>query len=431
MTVVVDAVKRLPAKILKLSILVIGLVALSGGPAWAQAAQCGKDRKVGAKALDEVTWKQLNGVYEDVGKEKYLEAYNELQKMLDRAGRDTYLRAIINQALAQVEWSRENYDASLAYFEKAVELNALPDEAHFALMYQIAQLYFMKERYRDALDRLDLWFCTAPKDKITAAAYVLKASILLQMKDFRQTLQAINTAISMEPEPMESWYQLKLASQYELEQYPQAAETLEAMIKYWPEKKQYWLQLAQTWLNLKQDDKALAIAALAYRKKLMNSQADISFLSGLYTNANVPYKAAAVLQKGIEDGVVESSERFWTAVADSWYAAEEMEKALAAYEKAGAAASSGEIDLRRAYILVDLERWSPARQALDDAIAKGGLAEWQLGEAYLLRGMAEFNLENYDQASSDWGRASTYPRSRDAARQWLNHLQDERKRRAS
>ena len=396
----------------------------------AETAQCGKNRNIGGRALDEVVWKQLNGVFEDVGKENYDTAYNELQKMLARAGRDVYLQAILNQALAQVEWSRENYDASLAYFEKAVELNALPDEPHFALMYQVAQLYFMKERYRDALDRLDLWFCAAPKEKITSAAYVLKASIFQQMKDYRQTLQAIETAIAMEPEPVESWYQLKLASHYELEQYPQAAETLERMIVHWPEKKLYWIQLAQTWLNLKQDDKALAIAALAYRKNLLTTQTDITFLSNLYANGNVPYKAAAVLQKGIQDGIVEPSERFWTTVADSWYAAEEMDKALQAYEKAGAAASTGEIDLRRAYILVDMEDWPPAKEALDAAIAKGGVEEWKLGDAYLLRGMAYYNLDNFDQASSDWGRASAYPRSKEAAQQWLNLLQEQRKRRA-
>jgi len=108
-----------------------------------------------------------------------------------------------------------------------------------------------------------------------------------------------------------------------------------------------------------------------------------------------------------------------------------MEKALTAYEKAGAAAANGEIDLRRAYILVDLERWPSAKEALDAAFAKGGLDERQMGEAYLLRGMTEFNLGNYEQANGDWDRASRYPRSRDAAQQWINHLQEERKRGAS
>ncbi len=396
----------------------------------AQAAQCGERREVGTKALDEFTYKDLNKVYELVGEEKYNEAYNNLRKMLDRAGRDEYLQAILYQALAQVEWSRNNYDPALEYFEKAVQLNTLPNQAHFALMYQIAQLYYMKERNDDALNRLDLWFCTAPKEKITSSAYVLQASIHINKKDYANALKSIETAISMEKEPKEQWYQLKLAAHYELEQFPQAAETLEMIISNWPDKKTYWVQLTQTYYKLKQDDKALSVLALAYRKKLLDTQSDIMFLSSLYSNSNVPYKAADVLQKGIQSGVVEATDRHWALVADTWYAAEEMEKALSAYEKAGTAAKTGEIDLRRGYILVDMERWEPAREALSSAITKGGLDERKTGEAYLLRGMAEFNLGNFDSASADWGRASRYEKARDAAKQWMNHLEEERRRRA-
>jgi tetratricopeptide (TPR) repeat protein len=395
-----------------------------------QAAQCGQKREVGAQALDEATYKQLNEVYENVGEENYNEAYNDLRKMLDRAGKDVYLQAILYQALAQVEWSRNNFDPALEYFEKAVQLNALPDQAHFALMYQIAQLYYMKERYDDALNRLDLWFCTAPKEKITSAAYVLKASINANKKDFASALKAIEQAISMDKDPKENWYQLKLASHYELEQFPQAAETLELLISKWPEKKTYWTQLTQIYYKLKQEDKALSVLALAYRKNMLDNQGDIIFLSSLYSNANVPFKAAEVMQKGITDGIVEASDRNWTLVADTWYAAEEMENALAAYEKAGIAARTGEIDLRRGYILVDMERWEPAKEALSEAITKGGLDERKTGEAYLLRGMSEFNLGNFDSASADWGKATKYPKAREAALQWMNHLEEERRRRA-
>ncbi|HKX57661.1 MAG TPA: hypothetical protein VJN01_16235, partial [Xanthomonadales bacterium] len=210
-----------------------------------------------------------------------------------------------------------------------------------------------------------------------------------------------------------------------------AAATLELMISRWPDKKTYWTQLTQVYYKLKQDNKALSVLALAYRKNLLDTQSDIIFLSSLYSNANVPYKSAEVLQKGITSGVVEASDRHWALVADTWYAAEEMENALAAYEKAGTAARTGEIDLRRGYILVDLERWPPAKEALSAAISKGGLDERKTGEAYLLRGMTEFNLGNYDAASADWGRASRYPKARDAAQQWMNHLEEERRRRAS
>jgi len=178
-----------------LAAVLIALLAINGSTVFAQSSECSNKRQVGTNALDEFTWKRLNKIYQDVGEENYDEAYDLLQKMLTRAGKDSYLRSILNQALAQVEWSTKNYDSALEYFEKAVQLDALPNAAHFALMYQIAQLYFMQERYRDALDKLELWFCNSPRDKITSSAWVLKASIHVQQDHYTESLQAIEIAV--------------------------------------------------------------------------------------------------------------------------------------------------------------------------------------------------------------------------------------------
>lgn len=408
----------------------LALVCLATTNAWAQAGKCGVERNVEARALDELTWKQLNRVYEDVGEENFESAFDDLQNMLRRAGKDSYLQAVLYQALAQVEWSRQNYDASLSHFEKAVELDTLPDQTHFALMYQIAQLYFMKDRFDEALAALDLWFCKVPADTVTSHAWVLKASINIQREDFRGALEAIETAIAMDDDPKESWYQVKLAAHFELEQFPEAAETLETMIERWPDKKSYWMQLSQIYYKLKREDRALAVIALANRKDMLDKEADILYLSSLYSNANVPYQAAEVLEEGIRDGLVEPSKSHWTMVAETWYNAEELEKSLAAFVEAGKAAVDGDIDLRRGFILVDLERWNEALEALNAALEKGGLGDRRTAEAHLLRGMANFNLDRFDAASTDWGRASRFEGTRDAARQWMNHLREERLRRS-
>jgi tetratricopeptide (TPR) repeat protein len=231
-------------------------------------------------------------------------------------------------------------------------------------------------------------------------------------------------------EPKEAWYQLKLASHFELEQFPTAAETLQVMIQSWPDKKDYWTQLSQIHYKLKQDDEALSVIVLAYRRDMLDKQTDIMYLSNMYSNREVPIKAAGVLQKGIEDGIVEASEKHWTMTADAWYAAEEMEKALLAYEQAGKAAEEGEIDLRRAYILVDMERWSDATLALSAALDKGGFNDRKTGEAYVLQGMSEFYMENFDKASTAWGRATKYPQSKKSAQQWMMHMQEERRRKS-
>jgi tetratricopeptide (TPR) repeat protein len=390
------------------------------------------ERKVPTGLLDEAAWKKLNQAYELVGEEKYNEAYSALVAVRERAREDDkYLRAILAQAIAQVEWSRNNFDAALREFELAVKLDALPDQTHFALMYQIAQLYYMKDRYDDSLKALDLWFCKVPKESVKASAYVLKASIYASKEDWKQVVAAIDQAIALDPNPQEPWFQLKLAAHFELNQWPEAAQTLEQMITRWPNKREYWVQLSNTYFKLKQDDKALSAAALANRKGLLDRQADVLYLSNLYSLQDVPFKAAEVLQKGIEAGLVEPSERYWTMVADTWYAAEELEKSLAAYEKAGNSAMDGKIDLRRGYILIDLERWEDANQALGQALEKGGISEQQMGEAYLMIGMSAFNLGQFDMASTNWGRASRYPKAKNAAEQWMNHMREERARKSS
>jgi len=396
----------------------------------AQSSECGKKRDKRSSALDEATWKRLNDIYEDVGEEKYDIAYEKLQRM-DARARDDYQQAVLAQALAQVEWARSNYAAALTHFEKAVRLDALPDLAHFSLMYQIAQLYYMQERYDEALDRLALWMCKVSEEKITATAFVLKASIYAQKKDWKNVIAAIDTAISMMDEPKEAWYQLKLASHFELEQFPEVAQTLETLIQFWPDKKSYWIQLTQIYYKLERGDKALSVLALAHRRNMLDKQTDIMFLSNLYSNHDVPYKAAAVLQKGMENDIVETSARNWTMGADAWYAAEEMENALAAYEKAGEASDDGEIDLRRAYILVDMERWNEASIAINAALEKGGFNDRKTGNAYVIQGMSEFSLGNYSKASTAWGRASKYPNTKKSAQQWLNHMREERARKSS
>ena len=409
----------------------LGVIVISlPGQVSAQVSECGKKRNVIGGALDEATWKRLNDVFEDVGEEHYDSAYEKLQKMNARA-RGNYERAVLAQALAQVEWSRSNYDAALVNFENAVGFDALPDLAHFSLMYQISQLYYMKERYDEALDKLALWMCKVPKEKITPASYYLKAAIYTAKKDWKNVVPAVETAISMSDEPKEAWYQLKLSAHFELEQFPKVAQTLEIMVQYWPDKKNYWIQLSQIYFKLKKEDEALSVLALAYRRNMLDKQADIMYLSSLYSNKDVPFKAAKVLQKGIEDGIVESNKRNWTIAADAWFTAEEMEKALAAYEKAGEASNNGEIDLRRAYILVDMERWSEASVAITAALEKGGFNERKTGDAYVLQGMSEFNLGNYNKASTAWGRASKYPKAEKSARQWMNHMREERARKSS
>lgn len=418
---------RTPSRLIALGLLAAGMSLSSH--VFAQADACGEERDVKTGLLDEPTWKRMNQAYEFVGEEQYDEAMDIMMQLRNRNSKDEYLQAVLAQAIAQVYWAKGDFDSALKEFEQAVDLNTLPDRQHYSLMYQIAQLYYSQERYDEALERLALWFCKVPEDQHQATAYVLQASIHAQKEDWREVIKSIDIAIAMEQEkPVENWYSLKLASHFQLEQFREAAGTLETMITLWPDKRDYWIQLSNVWYTLEEQDKALSVMALAYRKGMLESKEDYIYLANLYAIKDVPFKAAKVMQEGLDAGIIENEEKYWTNTGDSWYAAEEYEEALLAFENAGKVADEGKIDLRRGYILIDMERWDEAAAALRAAIDKGGLPEKQVGEAYLMLGMSEFNRGNYDQASTAWGRASNYPNAKSQADQWRIHMRDERAR---
>jgi len=407
------------------------LLLIAAGVVQGDQMPCGQPRNPAAGALDEPTWRQLDAIHTAVGEERYDEAYEALHDLLDRARRDAYLQAVINQALARLEWERGRLEAALGFFEAALELDALPDSVHYALLYQVAQLYYTSGRLDEALERLDGWFCSQPPERLKSSAWVLKASILSRQGEFDGALEAIDAAIGLEESPPEPWYQLKLAALYELQQYERAVETLETMLIRWPERKHYWVQLSQARYALGEDERALAAAALAYRSGLLDESPDILFLAGLYSKLQLPYKAATVLEQGIRDRILAPDRAHWVQVAESWRAAGELDRALAAWEAAGSVADDGLTDLHRGYLLAELERWAAALEALNRAFARGGLDDRRTGEALLLRGMVRFRLADLEGAGADWERAGRLESSREAARQWLTYLREEQRRRAS
>jgi tetratricopeptide (TPR) repeat protein len=393
--------------------------------------QCGGERDVSAGALTERTYNKLNDIYELIGEDKYAEAFPELQSMLERTRTDEFARATILQAMAFVRSQQEQYAEAIDYFRQSIELNKLPNSQHFQMILQVAQLLYTIERYQDALDQLDIWFCVTPdtqEDKVSV--WVMKASIHAQIEEFREAISAIDRAIAMSDEPEESWYQLKLGMHLELEEYQESADVLQTLLRMNPEKKTYWVQLASVYVQLERNRDSMAVLSLAHRKGLLDRESEYMQLASLQQEFDFPRKAAEVLQEGLEKGIVENSRSNWEMTAGAWYAARQLEKALDAYARAGGQATDGEVDLQRAFILTDQERWEEAEEALTRAVDLGGLSDNQMGNAWLLLGTARYNLGKVDAAMDAFNEAKEYGRVEQAAREWMNHIRNERSRQA-
>ncbi|MDX1626432.1 MAG: tetratricopeptide repeat protein [Wenzhouxiangellaceae bacterium] len=413
-----------------LTLLILSAAAFVAVPAPVAAQQpaqaCGEPREGDPGLLSEATYRRLNDIFEKIGEELYNEAYNDLRKMED--GRlSEYERASVLQAMGFIASQQEQWRRAIDHFQEAIDLNVMPNQVHFEMILQTAQLYNILEEYDRALERLDYWFCVSTEEaQKQATVWVLKASLHVQKEEYRQALEAIDTAIGIADDPKESWYRLKLGMHFELKQYPEAVETLKTLITMDPDRKDYWVQMSGAYMELEENEEAMSALRLAYRRGLLDKGTEYVQLAGLLQELEAPRQAAAVLTEGIERGLVENTAKNWEMVAGAWYQAREMDQALDAYDRAGALSDEGKLDFQRASILAGKEDWPEVVDAAGRALEKGGLSENQRGNAYLLLGMAHFNLGNFDAATQNFNQARDYEKLRRSASEWLNHIRQSR-----
>ena len=397
----------------------------------ARAQACIEERDVAPGLMSEAAYNRMSSAFELIGEEAYPQALERFRDLAASSLSD-FERATVEQALGFLASQREDYRAAIAHFREAIRLDRLRNQAHFSMILQVAQLHNALEEYDEALEQLDFWFCVSDEDaRKVAEVWVLKASLHLQMEDYEQSLAAINAAIRLADEAEESWYRLKLGVVMELDRFAEAVEVLKILVGLDPDRKEYWVQLSGAYSELGDNTEAMAALRLAYRRGLLDQGSEYMQLAGLLQEMDSPRQAGEVMQEGIENGYIEATARSWEMTAGAWYQARELDRALAAFEAAGALSDSGKIDLQRASILSAEEDWDGVQDAAVRALRKGGLSERQEGNAHVLMGIAYFRLGRYEQAEQVFNKASNYGTLREAAREWLKHIAQTRERTAS
>lgn len=368
-------------------------------------------------------YKKLEKYSELMADEKYAEAKAGFNAMLQRK-LNAYERAVVLQYLGYLAMQEDKPQQAIKYFQEVVKLNSLPNRTHFNVMSNIARMYMATGQYRKAVKAWQDYFKAT--DEIRDSDYALLANTHVQLEDFKKGQQYIKKAIAMAEKPAESWYQLLLITHQQLGEFRQAAKVLEYLVQNYPHKKNYWKQLSQTYFALKQDHKALAALDLANLNGLLTTEQDLLQLFKLYAYLDVPYKAGKILEAGLKSGTIESTKKHWKDLGATWYQAQELEKALTAFKKAAELSDDGELDFQIANIYVGLEDWANARAALKAALQKGGLKDRDVGNSWLLLGMAENYLGNETAARQALEKAKKFPKVRNNAQQWLNHMKQTR-----
>ncbi len=356
---------------------------------------------------------------DDIDEENYSRARSTLQDLEASDRLTDYERAVVYQALAQLAYEEsDDANAAIGYWQQAVALDTLPNDTHFQLMYQVAQLHYSEERYDEAIRGLDEW--TRQTGEQATDTMVLRANALYQLERYPEALTQIDQAIASSADPADSLFELKMAIHYEMDDYQGAAQSLEQLVANKPDDIRHTMNLAQMYLELDQTDRALNLLSKARADGLLREAQHWRQLYQLFAYADRHLDAISVINEGLETGALPADVATLRALGDNYYMAEQLDKAIDALGRAADLSTDGIADQQRGHLLVEADRYPEAKQALQRAIEKGGLNDE--GTAWLLMGEAEFETGNRTAAKAAFEKAAGFENARSNARIWLQNF---------
>jgi tetratricopeptide (TPR) repeat protein len=269
-------------------------------------------------------------------------------------------------------------------------------------------------------------------DSPNANAYVLLSQGYYQTKDYDKALFNVEKAISMYKEkgklPKEQWYNLARFLYFEKNDVNKTVDVLEELLQYYP-KKQYWVQVSHMYGEQQKETQQLAAMETAYVQGMLDKSSEQVTMAYLYLNAEVPYKAAKVMDKGLKNDSIEGKSKNWEIAGSAWRQAQEIDKAVPAMEQAAAKSDQGELYARLGNVYLDGDQFKKAISAINKGLSRGGVK--RPDTARLVLGMAYFNDQQYDKAREAFVAAGRDERSEKYASQWIQYMESELERQKS
>lgn len=340
---------------------------------------------------------------------------------------NSYERAMLWSFYGYFYYGQDNPEQAIHYFDRVVAEEAIPVTLEQNTLFSLAQLSLGQSNYSQALDYLARWEQLVPAAQ-QQAGQILKAQALYQQQEYSRALPIITNVIEQATgqgqRPEENWLVLQRAIYYELHHMEQVAAVLEDLVRFY-NKPEYWVQLAGVYGQLDEHQKQLAVLEAAYQLGYLTTEAELLNLAQTYFFNEVPFKAGQLIETGLQQGTIAPTLATLQLMAQAWVAARETDKANEALLAAAKLSDTGELDAQRATLLLNTERYDEALVAARHALAKGQLR--QPGMMYLVIGMAELNLANFNAALQAFALAKQYEDAQQLANQWEQFTQAEQR----
>jgi tetratricopeptide (TPR) repeat protein len=386
--------------------------------AYAQGGRAAKKDEAAAEAagggFDQKTGAIVQAAYDLLSMDKFAEARTKLGELnLEKLSPNE--RKTVEQMFFNLDISEEKYDSARKHMEAAIASGGMNDQDIAAARYQLAQLYFREEKWAEGTAGIEAWLKTATNPN--GGVFYLLASGYYRMDKLDSALTNAKKAVELTDNPQEGWLSFYASLLNQKEQFKDGIPIAKRLINMKPDKRDYWLLLASFYGQLEDMDNALVVMQLAQHAGLLTQGSELKNLASYMQIQNMPYRAAELLTKAIDDKKIEANFENLDGLANAWIAAAEYKKALPIFDKASSLANNGNTLARIGEVNMQIPDWAAASEAFEKALNKGGLRD--TSNAQYLLGYSLYQQGKLKEAKTWFERASSSQKDGKSARAFI------------
>ncbi len=424
-------VKRLSKPVISAALVMPLLVGVEVSIAPSQQAYAQEQSQRKTKRVESIRQKHIK-TFEKINEAFDAEDYNSATRLLDKLAGEEDLnnieKAYVSNYRGNIYFSRDNLSGALREFKKVTRTrDGIPDGFYNQILYVIAQVLFSQEKYSEALRYAQDWFKTQTDP--SADAYMLVGQAHYLLKNYDKALPNVQKGISKYEElgsvPKEGWLNLLSSIYRQKNQFRKMLPVLKQLVQHYP-KKTYLLTMGGIYNELDDQPRMAAMYQALYDQNLLSSESELVTLASLQLSLDNPYKAATVMKKGINSGILKKNLKNYRIYAQALYLAKEYEDALDPLSKAASSreAKNGKLYNQLGQSYIALNRWKEAETALNRALNKGGLGN-NTGQTLVSLGLVQFEQKKYESAKKTFNRALKYEKVAKDAGNWVQYVKNE------
>ena len=377
-----------------------------------------------AQAVSKEVYERIQKAQEMVEEKQYQPALKLLNSLYNPDKLTEYEQANVLNYIGFVYYNMDDVNNAIRTYERMLAIPTLEPQMAKQTTYTMAQLLTMQEQYAKALTVLNKWFTLEPNP--APEPFILKAQLVYNLDRFKEMVAPIESAMRIANErgkPVkEDWWNLLNFAYFQQEDYRKVRDIQKTLLQNWP-KARYWKSLAGAYTELGEDEKLIYAYDAAHTQGMLAKDTEFVTMAQLYLQAEVPYKAATLLQEKMDAGVVPKNEKNYRLLSQAWMLSMEDQKAIPALQAAAKLSTDGELDHRLANAFLNVGQYDECVKSANTAVRKGGLKNPDNVQISL--GMCLYNLRRYGDSKTAFNNAAKVPRSQRTAGQWIRVIDAE------